>query len=83
MHGWDCRFSFDGNRVVGSIPMIACGEVKKEMDLSFCQNGQRNGTQQEGTGALRLQVRKGMALTAGSECVARRMTKSSKSELRA
>jgi len=39
------------------------------------------GCSRRATGALRLRVRKGMALTAGSECVARRMTQSNKSEL--
>ena len=39
------------------------------------------GRGRRATGALRLRVRKGMALTAGSECVARRMTQSNKSEL--
>jgi hypothetical protein len=41
------------------------------------------GRGRRATGALRLRVRKGMALTAGSECVARRMTQASKSELSA
>ena len=67
---------------MGSIPMI---DVPKgsQIDPVFLPDGAINGMGRgrRATGALRLRVRKGMALTAGSECVARRMTQSSKSEL--
>ena len=69
---------------MGSIPML---DVPKgsQIDPVFLPDGAMEWGAAGGplTGALRLRVRKGMALTAGSECVARRMTQSSKSELSA
>ena len=70
--------------VVGSIPMLDV-PIGGQIDPVFLPKrlGNGMGSGRRATGALRLRVRKGMALTAGSECVARRMTQASKSELSA
>ena len=81
----DCQTFIEGmvDMVVGSIPSkwLLSKYGRRCFDFLFAKRGKETGCSRRATGALRLRVRKGMALTAGSECVARRMTQSNKSEL--